>query len=141
MHNSQRMCLALYANGMLRLWNLLDARCNFKKKVGLEDEDESSKEADDDESSEKEEDAKTIAVKFLNNPQIVKWEPRLGKMYAVLFDRVLEIYNVESEELLHKISFDTQQTGFDFVTSTSIVVSDDKGRLTLLTQVDKSDTV
>jgi hypothetical protein len=47
------MCLALYANGMLRLWNLLDARCNFKKKVGLEDEDESSKEADDDESSEK----------------------------------------------------------------------------------------
>lgn len=35
------MCLALYANGVLRLWNMLDARCIFKKKVGI-DEDESS---------------------------------------------------------------------------------------------------
>ena len=34
-HNSDRMLLALYANGMLRLWNLLDARCIFKKKVGI----------------------------------------------------------------------------------------------------------
>lgn len=29
------MLLALYTNGMLRLWNMLDARCLFKKKVGL----------------------------------------------------------------------------------------------------------
>jgi len=44
------MCLALYANGMLRLWNLLDARCIFKKKVGLIDEEQSSSENDEEES-------------------------------------------------------------------------------------------
>lgn len=52
MHKSQRMCLALYANGMLRLWNLLDARCIFKKKVGLIDENQSSSELEDEEESE-----------------------------------------------------------------------------------------
>jgi protein MAK11 len=50
MHKSQRMCLALYANGMLRLWNLLDARCIFKKKVGLIDEEQSSSDNDEEES-------------------------------------------------------------------------------------------
>ena len=66
---------------------------------------------------------------------------RVGSMYAVLFDRALEIYTVESDDPLHKISFDTQQTGFDFISSTSLVVSDDKGRLTLLTRIDKSETI
>ena len=42
------MLLALYANGMLRLWNLLDGRCLFKKKVGLSDQESSSEEDDDD---------------------------------------------------------------------------------------------
>ena len=36
MHPSERMALALYANGMLRLWSMLDARCIFKKKIGLQ---------------------------------------------------------------------------------------------------------
>lgn len=35
MHESGRMLLALYANGVLRLWNMLDARCLFKLKAGL----------------------------------------------------------------------------------------------------------
>ena len=38
---------------MLRLWNLLDARCIFKKKVGiLEEEKDSDDEEEDDEYSE-----------------------------------------------------------------------------------------
>jgi len=37
------MCLALYANGVLRLWNMLDGRCTFKIKVGI-DEDDSEEE-------------------------------------------------------------------------------------------------
>ena len=45
-HQSDRMLLALYRNGMLRLWNLLDGRCLFKKKVGLSDQ-ESSEDEDD----------------------------------------------------------------------------------------------
>ena len=35
MHDSGRMLLALYANSMVRLWNLLDARCLFKFKAGM----------------------------------------------------------------------------------------------------------
>lgn len=46
------MCLALYGNKMLRLWNLLDARCIFKKKVGILEEQKDSDEEDDDEFSE-----------------------------------------------------------------------------------------
>jgi len=36
---------------MLRLWNLLDARCIFKKKVGILEEDKESDEEEDDEYS------------------------------------------------------------------------------------------
>lgn len=135
------MCLALYANGMLRLWNLLDARCIFKKKVGLVDEESSDEENDESEESSREDQKTGIAAKFQNNPQLVKWDMRIGNMYAVLFDRALEIYTVDSDQPLHKITFDTQQTGFDFVSSTSIVVSDDKGRLTLLTGIEKSSSI
>ena len=53
MHCSGRMLLAFYANGMLRLWNMLDARCIFKKKVGLINEKESeSEDEDEDDGSE-----------------------------------------------------------------------------------------
>ena len=48
MHSSGRMLLALYANGMVRLWNMLDARCIFKKKAGLDKESENDEEDDDD---------------------------------------------------------------------------------------------
>ena len=48
MHSSGRMLLALYANGMLRLWNMLDARCIFKKKIGLDKVSESDEDEDDD---------------------------------------------------------------------------------------------
>ena len=40
MHNSGRMLLALYANGMVRLWSMLDARCIFKKKAGIDEDSE-----------------------------------------------------------------------------------------------------
>jgi len=40
------MLLALYANGVLRLWNMLDGRCLFKKKVGMSAKDSES-EGDD----------------------------------------------------------------------------------------------
>ena len=35
MHPTGKMLLALYDNGVLRLWNLMDARCHFKRKVGI----------------------------------------------------------------------------------------------------------
>jgi hypothetical protein len=76
-----------------------------------------------------------------SRPLLVKWEPVDGKMYAVLLSRVLEIYSVNSEEALHSISFDSTQTGFDFIAKSSIVVSDEKGRLTLFTGIEKEETI
>jgi hypothetical protein len=34
------MLLVAYENNMFRLWNLLDGRCQFKRKMGLNEETE-----------------------------------------------------------------------------------------------------
>jgi hypothetical protein len=39
LHHSGKMLLALYENNMLRLWNMMTARCVFKKKMGLIEDD------------------------------------------------------------------------------------------------------
>jgi len=44
MHWSGRMLLASYANGMVRLWNMLDARCLFKFKAGMSANEDSEEE-------------------------------------------------------------------------------------------------
>lgn len=61
MHESGRMLLAFYANSMVRLWNLLDARCLFKFKAGLSAEAESDAESEGDESGVEEEKADKAA--------------------------------------------------------------------------------
>lgn len=38
MHNTGKILLALYANGVLRLWNMMEARCKFKRKVNVVEE-------------------------------------------------------------------------------------------------------
>ena len=48
LHQSGKMLLALYDNGVLRLWNMMSARCMFKKKIGLIEEEESSEKSEDD---------------------------------------------------------------------------------------------
>ena len=37
LHKSGRMLLVVYDNNMFRLWNLLDGRCQFKRKLGLDE--------------------------------------------------------------------------------------------------------
>ena len=40
MHRSGKLLLAIYQNRVLRLWNLMNARCTFKRKVCLSPEEE-----------------------------------------------------------------------------------------------------
>ena len=47
LHQSGKMLLALYDNGVLRLWNMQSARCTFKKKVGLIEEGEAVEQSED----------------------------------------------------------------------------------------------
>ena len=37
LHPSGKMLLAIYGNGVLRLWNLMEARCKYKRKVNVRD--------------------------------------------------------------------------------------------------------
>jgi len=48
---------------------------------------------------------------------------------------MLEVYTVDSEEPVQQIKFDTQQSSFDFLTKDALCVCDNKGRLTLFTNV------
>mmetsp|Transcript_36990 Transcript_36990/g.56683 ORF Transcript_36990/g.56683 Transcript_36990/m.56683 type:complete len:239 (+) Transcript_36990:25-741(+) len=43
LHKSGKILLALYDNGVLRLWDMTTARCAFKKKMGLLEEDDYDK--------------------------------------------------------------------------------------------------
>ena len=45
MHPSGKILLVLYANNVLRLWNMMDARCLFKRKMGIVEEKESEEES------------------------------------------------------------------------------------------------
>ena len=65
----------------------------------------------------------------------IMWEPTRGKQYAVLFSRVLEVYSVNEDEPVHSVTFDTNQTSFTYVGETQLVVSDDKGRLSVFYQI------
>jgi hypothetical protein len=77
--------------------------------------------------------------KFRNKPELVRWEPIKGQMYAVLFGRLLEIFSVLSDEPLQSVSFDCNQTSFDFISTNAIAVGDQKGRLTVFQDIDKED--
>lgn len=120
----------MYANGVLRLWNMLDARCLFKFKAGLSANKESEVDEDDEEEGdgegakvekeEKKEDDETKKMleqyALLNNrAEQTQWEPTKGRLYAVLFSRVLEIYTVEEEEPVHSMTFDSHQTSIAFI--------------------------
>ena len=147
MHHSGRMLLALYGNQMMRLWNMLDARCIFKKKAGLVKESESEKESDEDQDDDEKSldddpvGATSDLLQMHQRSELIRWEPTEGKIFAILFSRMLEVYSVEDNEAMHQISFDTNQTGFDFVSPTELVVSDDQGRLTYFSDVHKEEGI
>lgn len=44
---------------------------------------------------------------------------------------MLEIYDVESDAPIHQVTFDCNQTAFEWIGQEAILVSDEKGRLTV----------
>ena len=66
LHKSGRILLVLYENNMLRFWNLLDGRCNFKKKVGVDPEDDR---------------------KVAHKVQKILWEPTNGDIFAIMYEK------------------------------------------------------
>lgn len=79
LHKSGRMLLVIYDNNMFRLWNMLDGRCLFKRKLAVD-----------------EEDTNKVTHKALQ----VKWEPTEGNLYAILYDKKLEVFKADNDKPL-----------------------------------------
>lgn len=60
-------------------------------------------------------------------------------MYAILFKRMIEVYNVEDETGGEKACassiFDIDATSFDFIGPKQLCISDVKGNLTILKNI------
>jgi len=102
LHQSGRMLIVLYDNNMLRLWNLLDGRCIYKKKLGVDLETQKVN-------------AKAVAV---------KWEPTEGKIYAILFEKKIEVFNAQASEPLSSVTSDVNFNCFDFVSPSELIAAD-----------------
>ena len=97
---------------MLRLWNMLDGRCSYKKKLGLNKEDD-----------------KMIDFKVRQ----VKWEISKGEEYAIMYDKQVEVLRVDSDQPINTISAveNSHLVSMDFINENEIIVADKEGNFTL----------
>jgi hypothetical protein len=79
------MLIVIYDNNMFRLWNLLDGRCIFKRKLGLDPE----------------------TNKVVHKAIQCKWEPTNGLNYAILYEKKMEVFTAERELPVSSITSDT----------------------------------
>lgn len=112
------MLLVVYDNNMFRLWNLLDGRCLFKRKLAVDEE----------------------TNKVTHKAIQVRWEPKGGHLYAILYDKKLEVYKAEVEAPLSSVSSDVTFNAFDFVSETEIVIADVSGKLTFVKNIEAEET-
>ena len=89
---------------MFRLWNLLDGRCIFKRKLGLDEETE----------------------KVKHKALQVKWEPLEGKKYAILYERLVEVHKADSQDTapLTSATADIPFTCMDFLSGSEVLMAD-----------------
>jgi WD40 repeat protein len=147
LHHSGKMLLALYENGVLRLWNMMEARCNYKKKMGVLDEVVEEEGAEVKEDSDQDLEITEITKKDLNDherkPIVVKWEPSAGVMYTVLYTRMIEIYDPSNKETGDKpcasAIFDSNVVSFDYISANSLVVTDTEGNLIVIKNIENDE--
>jgi protein MAK11 len=139
LHSSGKMLLVLYFNGVLRLWNMMEARCKYKRKINVRDEkpeESENEDADLEISLLKKNDLTDYQLQVVD----VKWEPSKGELFCVLFNNMIEVYNVNdasgAELPCSRAVFDVQLTSIDFIGESSIVASDISGNLQILSRVD-----
>ena len=71
-------------------------------------------------------------------PILVKWEPSASEIYAVLYNRMIEIYNpsvTKDDKPCASAIFDSTVVCFDFISSSSLVVSDTEGNLIVIKNI------
>eukprot|EP00347_Sterkiella_histriomuscorum_P008517 403344799 len=118
LHKSGRMLLVLYENNMFRLWNMLDGRCTFKKKLGLNEE------------------TNKVQYKVLQ----IKWEPTQGNIYAVLYDKKVQIMGTDSDLPKSSVTSDVAFVCFEFINENELLLADINGRFTYLKGIQSVET-
>jgi protein MAK11 len=122
LHPTGRMLLVLYQNNMMRLWNMLEGRCSFKKKLGIIEHDyEDSQRRDE-------------AV-------MVKWEPKLGETYAILFDKKIQVLRTDREAVVSEVSSDQSLTCMEFLSDNEVIAGDCLGRFLLVKGIQDAEKV
>ena len=109
------MLLVIYDNNMFRLWNMLDGRCLFKRKLAVD-----------------EEDTNKVTHKALQ----VKWEPTEGNLYAILYDKKLEVFKADNDKPLSTVTTDVAFNCMEFVSGNEIITSDVQGKLTFVKNIE-----
>ena len=71
----------------------------------------------------------------------VKWEPKEGKIYAILYKKMLEVFNVEDEKACSTAIFDVISTSFDFIGTNQICVANEQGNFTILKNIQNDDSI
>jgi WD40 repeat protein len=117
LHKSGRMLIVIYDNNMFRLWNLLDGRCIFKRKLGLDPE----------------------TNKVVHKAIQCKWEPTNGLNYAILYEKKLEVFTADQELPVSSVTSDTNFNCMEFVSDTEIVTADVSGKLTFVKNIQQED--
>ena len=73
-------------------------------------------------------------------PMVVKWEPSKGEIYAVLYNRMIEIYNpsntTNGDRPCASAIFDNTVVSFDYISASSLVVSDTEGNLIVIKNIE-----
>mmetsp|Transcript_2922 Transcript_2922/g.4960 ORF Transcript_2922/g.4960 Transcript_2922/m.4960 type:complete len:120 (+) Transcript_2922:658-1017(+) len=85
---------------------------------------------------------------FDRKPIDVKWERASGQLYAILYNRMLEVYNLTDEtgeqgqeEACSTCVFEVLVQSFDFVGRSEIVVADVEGNLCLISGILSDETL
>lgn len=113
LHKSGRMLLVVYENNMFRLWNLLDGRCLFKRKLGIDEE------------------TNKVAFKALQ----VKWEPTASNLFAILYNKKVEVFKPEQETPISSVTAEIHFNCMEFVSQTEIVATDVQGKMTFIKNI------
>jgi len=66
----------------------------------------------------------------------VKWEPTSGNLYAILFEKRLDVFKAEASEPVSSVSSDLTFSCFDFVSPTEIITADVQGKLTFVKHIE-----
>lgn len=90
-----------------------------------------------------------ITINDLNEqdrkPIAVKWEQSKGQIFAILYRRMIEVYDMTKatagDKPCSRTILDFATSSFDFINANQLLISDDRGHLIIISNVTDADTL